>query len=168
MTSQDVLKRRYGVFSTTGSYIIVNVENRENGEQSTLVCENTDWYLNLLDLKEHFIFTKQDYTRFMVEKDGTVFQIPGELFNDIKKSCEAPPPIEFEQDREQGLSHVAGKYLQKFLWPSGEKHAWLVAQEFQKNRSFIRLLLEMGLVVRRDCENGRYYVEPDEIDAVLA
>jgi len=168
MSSQDVLRRRYSVFSTTSSYVTVNVENRDSGEQAALVIDNTEWYMSLLDLKEHFIFTKQDYIRFMTEKHDTVFQLPGDLFSQLKKSYEAPPPLEFEKDREQGLVHLADRYLQKFSWSPGGDHAWLVKPELQGNRSFLRFLLEMGLVVRRDCESGRIYVEPQEIDAVLA
>lgn len=146
----------------------MNVENRDSGEQAALVIDNTEWYMSLLDLKEHFIFTKEDYIRFMLEKHDTVFQLPGDLFNELKKGYEAPPPLEFENDREQGLAYLADRYLQKFSWSPGGDHAWLVKTELQGNRSFLRLLLEMGLVVRRDCESGRIYVEPQEIDAVNA
>ena len=54
------------------------------------------------------------------------------------------------------------KYLESVPWISGfiireKKHAY--------DRSFLRILLEMGFVVRRECESGRLYVETAELDA---
>jgi len=62
----------------------------------------------------------------------------------------------------RAYSFFREKYLESVPWISGfiireKKHAY--------DRSFLRILLEMGFVVRRECESGRLYVETAELDA---
>ncbi len=166
-----VLRRRYGEFSTSGAFVLLHIKNRETGECAHAVCENMDWYLIARD---EGIFTgkaDEEYVDFMVKNHDRLFEVSGTSYGELLK-LDAPEREAYAQLKSKGIPYLADNFLTRWYWNAPqntgpymyniteEKHAY--------DESFLRVLLEMGLVVRRECESGQRYVEPEEIDGAGA
>ena len=162
--SEDILNRRYGEFSTAGAYILVCIGSEESDLKTFIVCENTDWYITLTEETASFKGNDEQYLKFMIKNYNKRFSLPETVFNKLVKEYSAPKNKAFETDKSKGLKHVVSKYLQKNTWSPGSYYYSIRINTYQNNRSFLRMLLELGLVVRRDCESGMIYVESKEIE----
>ncbi|MFH1125554.1 MAG: hypothetical protein V1703_00370 [Candidatus Altiarchaeota archaeon] len=165
--SEDVLKRRYGQFSTAGAFISLFVRNKESGREAYAVVENEDWYLMLTREEGREFKDTGDYTQYMIENHQRCFEVKDSTFNELMK-FEAPAKDEYEKDKSEGVQHVKNKYLEKFYWNAPKNtgaYVYFIREEkYAYDESFLRVLLELGLVVRRECESGHRYVEAGEID----
>jgi len=162
--TEDVLRRRFGEFSTAGAFVLVKIQDRATGERAVIVCENTDWFFAAREF-DHSLSHEKEYTAYMIRNYGTFLPVPGKVFRELVGSFGAAQGDAYAGDAVRGIAFVAGKYLERFEWSPGGSHAYRVRdRKLAYDRSFLRLLLELGLVVRRDCESGMIYVEALEID----
>jgi len=157
--TRHILLRRFGEFSSAGSFVMVKIKNADREEECSIVCENTDWYLFISALKEYSFSSDEDYTDYMIAHYDEVFELSSDKYEEMKNSYEAPSLHEFEEAKKAGISFVADTYLKK-----GQYGYFIRDKKLEHNRSLLRMLLEMGLVVRRECESGNIYVEVDDID----
>lgn len=161
--------RRYGQFSTAGAFVLVRVRNKANGEEADVVCENTQWFLVLYRDESYATKNENEYLSFMLNHDGECFEISDNAFCELSKHGTALATSEYEVVKQKGLKCVVGTYFTKLYWNAPANtgpYAYFVTDQrkLAHDRSFIRMLLEMGVVVRRECESGQIYVEPDEVD----
>jgi hypothetical protein len=99
----------------------------------------------------------------MVDHAADCIPVPTTIFQELNGLFRALEKEEYTTDVVKGIQFFREKYLESVPWISGyeireKKHAY--------DRSFLRILLEMGLVVRRECESGRLYVEMAEVEAL--
>ncbi len=163
-----VLRKRYGEFSTAGAFISVCVENKDLKQKSTIVCENAYWYDILTKKTNYFKGSARQYVDFMLKNHDQCFQLSADVFKELSKTHEAlrKDAYEMDMDKVKGVSYVANKYLKKNFWNANKYDYVFRDNKYESDRSLLRMLLELGLVVRRDCESGQGYIEPKEIDAV--
>jgi hypothetical protein len=164
MVTEDVLRRRFSEFSTAGAFVLVKIQNSETGEQSVIVCENTDWYLTA-KRQDYPVANQSEYINYMMHYQDTYLPMPGSTYQNLVSNYGANEQSTAE-DAGRGMALIAERYLEKFFWSPGGSHAYRIKdRNLSRSAAFLRLLLEMGLVVRRDCESGMIYVEAKEIDA---
>ena len=162
MVPRSVLVKRFSEFSTAGSFILLCIRDSGSKDTSYIVLENEEWYsysqrMDILSFTGH-----EEYIQYMVEHAADCIPVLTKTFKELNRLFRAPEKEEYIQNGLQGIQFFRQKYLESVPWISGyiireKKHAY--------DRSFLRILLEMGLVVRRECESGRLYVETAELDA---
>lgn len=167
----DVLRRRYGEFSTAGAFILLRIRNKETGEYADAVYENMDWYLmatrgNIIPVKG-----EKEYIEFMIENYDRSFDVSDADFKELIK-FDAPAKEEYEAIKAKGIPYLVSSYLEKWYWNAPKNtgsYMYLIREEkYAYDESFLRVLLDMDLVVRRECESGHRYVESKEIDSALS
>jgi hypothetical protein len=162
---RSVLLRRFSEFSTAGSFILLCLADKSTGERSHIVLENDEWYIYSRSMGIHFFSSSEEYTRYMVEHANDCVPVPVEAFRELNRLFGAPQKEEFIHASRKGIPSLRQEYLERVPWVSGyEIREWKYAHD----RSFLRVLLELGLVVRRECESGRRYVEAAEVDASIS
>jgi hypothetical protein len=161
LVPRSVLLKRFSEFSTAGSFILLCLMDKTTGEKSVIVLENDEWYSYSQQMKIIPFANTTDYTRYMVEHASECIPVPAETFQELKHLYGAPKKEEFIRAEKEGIGFIRQQYLERVPWVSGYE---IRDHELRYDRSFLRLLLKMGLVVRRDCESGRRYVEKAEVE----
>ncbi|MBU1078528.1 MAG: YiiX family permuted papain-like enzyme [Spirochaetes bacterium] len=167
--SKNILKKRFNNFSTAGSYILVCIQDKESEKKEFIVCENEEWFLLLLKEKEYSIHDEKEYSPFMLAHYNTCFKFSNRKFSELSGEYGAPRKNEYDILKKKGLHNIISTFFTKRYWnaPKNDgQYAYFIKdhRKYSRDRSFIRILLEMGLVVRRECESGYLYIESDEID----
>lgn len=165
IAEQDVLSRRYGEFSTAGAFILVCISNKESGKTAEIVCENTEWYDILTKETAYFKGNEKEYLDFMLKNHDKCFELSALAFDKLAKELSVPKNEVFEKDKNKGIKFVAEKYLKKNSWSPSNYDYIIRDKRFEHDRGLLRMLLESGLVVRRDCESGQRFIEAKEVDA---
>jgi hypothetical protein len=162
-----VLRRRYGEFSTAGAYVLLHVKNRETGECAHVVHENMDWYLIARDEGIFIGDADEEYVDFMVKNHDRLFEVGDASYTELLK-LDAPEREAYARLKSKGIPYLVDAYLTRWYWNAPKNtgpYVYNITEEkYAYDESFLRVLLEMGLVVRRECESGQRYVEPEEID----
>ena len=161
-TSQNeaILRKRFGEFSTAEAFVLLKIKDQKSGEKSFIVCPNTDWYMTLSEEKS--FPSQKDYVDFMVKNYDKEFVLSHEAYKELVKLYEAKP--DFEELRGNGIDYIVKTYLKKYYWSPGGSYDYVFKDEkLSRNRSFLKILLELGLILRADCESGMIYVESDKL-----
>jgi|GEM_PF-1823342 hypothetical protein len=163
LVSRSVLVKRFSEFSTAGSFILLCIQDNESKDTAYIVLENEEWYFYSQRMEILSFTSHEEYTGYMVDNAANCIPVPTRIFQELDRLFRAPCKEEYTGDVVKGIHFFRQKYLVKVSWISGyeireKKHA--------QDRSFLRILLEMGLVVRRECESGRLYVEMAELEAL--
>ncbi|MEQ8188439.1 MAG: hypothetical protein ABRQ39_10765 [Candidatus Eremiobacterota bacterium] len=160
--NEDVLRKRFEEFSTSESFVLIKIKDRNSGEKSSVVCTNTDWYMTLYNEKEYSFPSQKDYVDFMVKNYDKEFVLSHEAYKELIKISAAE--TDFEGLRGKGVDYIVKTYLKKYYWSPGGSYDYIFKDEkMSRNRSFLKILLELGLIVRSDCESGMIYVESENI-----
>jgi hypothetical protein len=106
----------------------------------------------------------KEYIQYMVEHATECFPVGTEVFQELNHLYGAPEKEEYIQASWKGVSFLRQTYLERVPWVSGYE---IRERKYAFDRSFLRVLLERGFVIRRECESGRRYVEAAEVDAPL-
>jgi hypothetical protein len=159
---RSVLVKRFSEFSTAGSFILLCIQDNGSKDTSYIVLENEEWYFYSQRMEILSFTSHEEYTEYMVEHATNCISVPTKIFEELDRLFRAPENEEYTQDGLKRIQFFRQKYLDSVPWTSGyiireKKHAY--------DRSFLRILLELGLVVRRECESGRLYVERAEVDS---
>lgn len=163
VTGEDILKKRFGEFSTAGAFVLIKIQNKKTGDKAFIVPENTDWFMYVLEEKEYGIKNEEDYLNFMLKEYDRYFELSDEKYKELTGSFEAKKVPEFQEIKEKGLTYLLENYFEKYYWNPGGSYVYSFRDEkLEHNRDFLMVLLEIGLVVRRECESGMIYVEPVE------
>jgi hypothetical protein len=167
MVSEDVLRRRFSEFSTAGAFVLVKIQNSETGEQSVIVCENTDWFLTA-KRQSYPIASQDEYINYMMHYQDTFLPVPPNSYQHMAGNFDAGVHDAYTEDAALGMALIVEKYLEKFYWSPGGAHAYRIRdRNLSRSADFLRMLLEMGLVLRRECESGMVYIEAGEVDAQI-
>jgi hypothetical protein len=159
--SRSVLLRRFSEFSTAGSFILLCLQDKSTGKKSHIVLENDEWYFCTQKMLNLSYSSTNEYTQYMVEHATDCFPVPADTFRELNQLFNAPEREDYIQDSRKGAQFFRDKYLERVPWFSGLA---IREQKDANDRSFLRVLLELGFIVRRDCESGRRYVEEIEGD----
>lgn len=163
VTGEDILKKRFGEFSTAGAFVLIKIQNKKTGDKAFIVPENTDWFIYILEEKEYGIKDEEDYLNFMLKEYDRYFELSDEKYKELTCSFEAKKVPEFQKIKDKGINHLLENYFEKYYWSPGGPYVYSFQDEkLEHNRDFLMILLEMGLLVRRDCESGMIYVEAME------
>jgi hypothetical protein len=159
---RSVLLRRFSEFSTAGSFVLVCLRDEATVERTHIVLENEEWYFYCGSKGILSFPCRAEYTRYMVEHANECFSVGTEVFNELNHLFGAPVKDEYIQASREGISFLRQNYLEKVPWVSGYG---IRDRRYAYDRSFLRMLLERGFVIRRECESGRLYVEAAGVDA---
>jgi hypothetical protein len=161
---ENVLRKRFEEFSTSESFVLIRIKDRNSGEKSSVVCTNTDWYMTLLNEKDYSFPFQKDYVDFMVKNYDREFILSHEAYKELIKFSEAKPVKDFEEIRGNGVNYIVKTCFKKYYWSPCGPYVYVFKDEkLSRNRSFLKILLEFGLIVRSDCESGMIYVESENI-----
>ncbi|MBN1899406.1 MAG: hypothetical protein JW827_11565, partial [Spirochaetes bacterium] len=164
---ESVRKKRFSNFSTAASFILVCIKEKGTDNKEMVVIENMSWYSYLFKEK---IFTKKEhdeYVRFMMKHHTKCFAVSQDTFRVLTEYYRAPVRKEYEEIKKKGAGYVISKYCDRFYWNAPRNtgpYAYFIKKEYARDKSFQRMLLEMGLVVRRECESGAIFIEPEEAE----
>jgi hypothetical protein len=162
LVPRSVLLKRFSEFSTAGSFVLVCLQDEATGERTHIVLENEEWYFYCGSKGILSFPCRAEYTRYMVEHANECFPVHSKVFQELNHLFGAPEKREYIQARRKGISFLRNKYLKKVPWVYGYE---IRDRRYAYDRSFLRMLLERGFVIRRECESGRRYVEAAEVDA---
>ena len=167
--SERVLGERFGNFSTAGSFVLIKIQDASSQENSVIVCENEDWFVALATIPEYADYTDKQYTDLMLKKYDQTFIVNTELFKKLSVSHAAPLIEEYDKAKAKGLKYIVDTYLKKGYWDTAKNKGVYIIKSSKSGdaRSLLRMLLEMGFVVRRDCESGERFISSEEIDSRL-
>lgn len=167
--SKTALEERFGNFSTAGTFVLIRIQNASTNENAVILCENLEWFDVFMKIPQYSGYTQNEYTDLMVKKYNQTFVLPADLYGKLAETHPRAFSKTCDQDKEKGMQFVADKYLEKRYWDRARNSYVynIKQQEGINNRSIIRMFLEMGFVVRRDCESGEIYIGSDEVDARL-
>ena len=167
--SEPVLRERFANFSTAGSFVLIKIQDVSSRESSAIVCENTEWFDALVTMPEYAGFTDKQYTDLMIRKYNQTFVVAAALYKKLSVAHAAPLNEKFDKIKTREMQYIADTYLQKKYWDASKNnYVYLIKNTNTDDaRSLLRMFLEMGFVVRRDCESGEIYIAPGEIDVRL-
>ncbi|MDD1712091.1 MAG: hypothetical protein LUQ69_02865, partial [Methanoregulaceae archaeon] len=126
-----------------------------------IVLENDEWYYYSQEMGIFPFVRREEYMLYMVEHATDCFPACTETFQELNRLFSAPEKEEFFEAGRKGVRFLRDTYLERVPWLNG----YAIRERHAQDRSFLRVLLELGLVVRRDCESGQRYVETAEVDA---
>jgi hypothetical protein len=162
LVPRSVLLKRFSEFSTAGSFVLVCLQDEATGERTHIVLENEEWHFYSMRKGILSFPSMEEYTRYMIEHANECFPVHSEVFQELNHLFGAPVKDEYIQASREGISFLRNKYLKKVPWVYGYE---IRDRRYAYDRSFLRMLLERGFVIRRECESGRRYVEAAGVDA---
>ncbi len=147
---ESILKRRFGEFSTSGSFVLIKLQNAETMETMDIICENMSWaFICKDDLK--LILESKEYTDYMVKNYNKTFAVGNEIYLKLKGAQAGDTYMEYSQVPWQS---VKAEFLEK------ERGFYNIKdRNIERNADFIKMLLHHNVVVRHDCYDGSVYVQ---------
>ena len=150
MITNDILKRRYSEFSTSGAFILVKLQNSKTKEKMDIICENTYWnYTCSNNLK--LFKSSNEYTDYMIKNYNKPFEVSDEFYSAHKGSrvggsYDKYVDVPWETVKTTFLKQTRGFFEIK-------------DRNLEKNIDFVKMLLLHNVVVRRDCYDGSIYIQ---------
>ncbi len=146
----DVLQRRFSEFSSNSTFVLIKVKNSLTKEEMTAAPDNAFWYY-IGTTHGNLPTDKQEYVRYMTAYAHSIMVLDPQGYEKLKYY---QANDSFVHDRNSSLKTIINKYfLQSLIGYT------LIDPEMGKNPAFIRMLLEHGLVVRKDGCSQEVYVE---------
>ena len=147
---ENILKRRFGEFSTSGAFILAKIQNTQTKDSMEIICENAAWAftcVNTLKLMASF----KEYTDYMVKNYDKTFEVPDEIYSALKGSKAGDSYMKYAQTN---WGEVKAEFLAK------ERGFYNIKdRKLERNPDFIKMLLLHNVVVRQDCIDGSVYVQ---------
>ena len=86
--SKETLKERFGDFSTSPTFVLVNIKNSKTKETAEIVCENEIWF-DICSKHLKIVKNSKNYASYMVGNYTKVFEIQPEIYNALKKDTKS-------------------------------------------------------------------------------
>jgi len=150
---ENILKRRFGEFSTSEAFVLIKLKNKKTKETMDLVCENTYW-ADMCEKSLKLFSDSKEYTGYMVKNYNKTFEVNEKIYSALKDFKADDSYIKYSK---APWEEVKATFLKKERGLSNFFN--IKDRNLQKNPDFIKMLLLHTVVVRRDCESGFIYVE---------
>ena len=146
----EILKRRFGYFSTSSTFVLIKMRNRETSEESYVVCTNTSWYM-FLRRRLGLVKDADEYVGYMTEHYDDVFDLDSETFERYRS------PL--GDDRFDAFADLGWEYVRDNFLAKVRGYYDLKNRDDENDPAFLRMLLLQNVVVRKDCYSGTVYVQ---------
>jgi len=143
-------QRRYRQASTQVTFLLLNIENKENHERAKVIVDNNIWLGAAAQLSIPGE-PASAYKEYMAAHDQEIFLVPSELFNKLKGGTFSENAELKKLDDEE----ILGKYFMELGRSFIAKNT-----NDRTNRDLIGNLLERNFDVFIDCESGALTVKP--------
>lgn len=143
-------QRRYRHASTQVTFLLLNIENKENHERAKVIVDNNIWLGAAAQLGIPGE-PASAYKEYMAAHDQEIFLVPSELFNKLKGGTFSENAELKKLDDEE----ILGKYFMELGRSFIAKNT-----NDRTNRDLIGNLLERNFDVFIDCESGALTVKP--------
>lgn len=145
--NENILKKRFGDFSTSPIYVLIPIKNKATGESGYYIANNVDAFMMC---KRHIknVSTSKEYTALMVNDYGTPLEVDDQIFKAIKADLTG----KYDTESKMGWDYIKNKYFLPGI------SLELKDPELIKDYDFLKMLLEQNVIVRSNCYTGKVMI----------
>lgn len=140
MMQDIILKNKFANMPNNPAYIVVKVKTDK--ERMDLVCRNDEWMKVCIDYLK-LAKSPSEYSDYMINNHDKIFEVSGELYNDLKKYKAGDFYVnkyKTQEDFKKALQ--AGEF------------ANTTEQQLLKDRAFLKMMLKFVPLIRININDG--------------
>ncbi len=140
--SEQVLRKRFEEFSSSGTLIKVKIQNKKTKEKMVIITGNISWYFICLD-ELKIVKNDKEYVDYMLKNYKKTFEVSDKTYKRFEYSR---ADKSYAEIRNLGWPEIKRRYL------TSEASFYVIKNNrFERDNNFIAILLDQDVVIQVNC-----------------